>query len=160
MNSIPTRLGADVNQRIALASGRPLENPILPRNSQAEHIDQRVSVVHLLEIDLPAHRRNADTVAVARDARHHALKERPVFGELKGTETKGVQDSDRPRPHGEDVPQDAAHPRGRTLVRLDEGGVVVALDLEDGGEPLADVHGPRVLTGTLHHPFRLRGQLS
>ena len=68
---------------------------------------------------------------------------------LGRAEAQEVEAGDRPRPHGEDVAQDAADPGRRALVGLDEGGVVVALHLEDAGEPVADVDDAGVLARPL-----------
>jgi hypothetical protein len=50
-------------------------------------------------------------------------------------EAQRVHRRDRPRAHGEDVAQDAADAGRRALIGLDEGGVVVALHLEDDASP-------------------------
>ena len=73
-------------------------------------------------------------------------------------EAQAVQQGDRPRAHGDDVAQDAADARGRTLERLDRGGVVVALDLERDGLALAEVDHPGVLARPLEHAVAGRGQ--
>ena len=66
-------------------------------------------------------------------------------------EAQRVEQRDRPRAHREDVADDAADAGGRALVGLDERRVVVRFDLEDGGEPVADVDGAGVLPGSLQH---------
>ena len=81
-----------------------------------------------------------------------------VFGWSGEPKRSDVQGRDRPRAHGEDVAQDAADARRRALVGLDEGGVVVALHLEDAGVPVADVDDAGVLARALDHPRRLRRQ--
>ena len=69
-----------------------------------------------------------------------------VVGRAEG---QGVHAGDRPRAHGEDVAQDAADAGRRALIGLDEGGVVVALHLEDGGKPVADVDHAGILARPL-----------
>ena len=69
------------------------------------------------------------------DASHHPFHQTHVAALLQGTKAQGIEQGDRPGPHGEDVPQDAAHPSGRPLKRFHGRGVVMAFDLE--GEPLA-----------------------
>ena len=64
-------------------------------------------------------------------------------------EAERVQRRDRPRAHGEDVAQDAADAGRRALIGLDVGGVVVALHLEDGDEPVADIDDAGVLARPL-----------
>src|SRR5207247_10671752 len=63
-----------------------------------------------------------------------------------------VQHRDRPRAHREDVAQDAADPGRRTLVGLDERGMVVALDLEDDRVAIADIDDPGILAGPADEP--------
>src|SRR5206468_3555701 len=60
-------------------------------------------------------------------------------------EEQPVQHRDRSCPHREDVPEDPANAGGRALVWLDRRGVVVALDLEDAEQAVADLHGAGVL---------------
>src|SRR3972149_7202016 len=56
------------------------------------------------------------------------------------------------------IPDTPPHttPRGRALVRLDEGRVVVALHLEGHRETVADVDDPRVLPRSLQDARSLR----
>ena len=70
---------------------------------------------------------------------------------VERAEAQRVQQRDRPRAHREDVADDAADAGGRALIRLDERRMVVRFDLEDRGEPVADVDGAGVLTGPLQH---------
>ena len=88
------------------------------------------------------------------DAVHEAA--RPRIGGV--AEAQRVEQRDRPRAHREDVAQDAAHPGGRALERLDERGVVVALDLEDHRPAVADVDGAGVLAGPLQDARARLGQ--
>ncbi len=73
-------------------------------------------------------------------------------------EAQGVESTDRPRPHGEDVADDAAHSRGRSLVGLDGGRVVVALDLHGHGHTATDVHDAGVLARPLQDVLALGGE--
>ncbi len=82
---------------------------------------------------------------------------RRFCGIVERTEAERVEQRDRPRAHREDVADDAADAGGRALVRLDERRVVVRFDLEDRGQPVADVHRAGVLTGSLQHA-RARGR--
>ncbi|MBI4875128.1 MAG: phosphoribosylformylglycinamidine synthase subunit PurL, partial [Acidobacteria bacterium] len=80
---------------------------------------------------------------VVGDAGHHATQDAAVaggvFGIVQGAEAQRVQHRDRPRAHGEDVAQDAAHAGGGALERLDEAGVVVGFDFEGDGPAIADI---------------------
>ena len=74
-------------------------------------------------------------------------------------EAQRVETGDGARAHGEHVPQDAAHAGGRALVGLDEGRVVVALDLEHHGEAVADVHDAGVLARAVDDAGAFGGKL-
>ena len=73
-------------------------------------------------------------------------------------EEQRVHHRDGPRPHGEDVPEDPPDPGGRPLVGLDGRGVVVALDADGHGDPVAGVDDPGVLPRTDQHMGSLGGQ--
>ncbi len=119
-------------------------------------VDEDVAVVGGVEGDAAAHRRHAEGIAVAADAGHDAGHEVARLRVVGRAEAQHVEAGDRPRPHGEHVAQDAADPRRRALVGLDEGGVVVALHLEHAGEPVADVDHAGVLARALDHLRRRR----
>ena len=129
-------------------------------DAEREGVDQDVAVVAGVEVDLAADRRHADAVAVAADAGDHAAARRyGVRGWSSAPKRSEFEVGDRPRAHGEDVAQDAADAGRRALVRLDERRVVVALDLEDRGEPVADVDRAGVLARALQHARARRRQL-
>ena len=132
----------------------------MPRHAEAERIDERVAAVAGVEHDLPRHVGDADAVAIARDAGHHAAEQVPVagrgggigraravLGRVERAEAQAVAEGDRAGAHREDVADDATDAGGGTLVRLDRTGVVVRLDLEDHREPVTDVERAGVLTG-------------
>ena len=81
-----------------------------------------------------------------------------VFGCVGSPKLQRVEAGDRPRAHGEDVAQDAADAGRRALIGLDVARVVVALHLEDHGEPVADVDDAGILARPLDHPGRLGRQ--
>ena len=152
MDAVAPGLGPHVVDRVADPLRAALEEPVLPGDAEAEGVDQRVARVAGLEGHLAAHRRAAEGIAVAADAGHHAGQDAARPRVVERPEAQRVHDRDRPRAHGEDVAQDAAHARGRALVGLDERGVVVRLDLEHRHQAVADVHRAGVLAGPLHHP--------
>src|SRR5262249_56364473 len=98
-----------------------------------------------------ADRRAAEAVAVPADPRDDAVHELTRLSLVELAEAQRVEDRDRPRSHREDVAQDAAHAGRGALERLDERGMIVALDLEDHGPAVADVDRARVLTRPLPH---------
>ena len=86
-------------------------------------------------------------------------RRRRVAGCVERAEAQRVQQRDRPRAHREDVAEDAADAGGGALKRLDERGMVVRFDLEDGREAVADVDDAGVLAGPLQHLRTLGRQL-
>src|SRR5262249_4438601 len=94
----------------------------------------------------------------ADNAVHDAARTRTVRA-IERAEAQRVQQRDRTRAHREDVADDAADARGRPLIRLDEGWMVVRLDFEDRRQAVADRDCARVLAGTLQHSRALRRQL-
>ena len=63
-----------------------------------------------------------------------------------------------PRAHGKDVAQNSAYAGGCALKRLNEGRMIVRLDLESAGPAIADVDDARIFPGTLHYAAAARGQ--
>ena len=116
--------------------------------------------VALVERDLAADRRNADAVAVAGDAGDDACECPPHERIVERPEPQRVQQRDGPRAHREDVADDAADAGGRALIRLDERGMIVRFDLEDGCQPVADVDGARVFARALQHARPVVGSVS
>ena len=80
-----------------------------------------------------------------------------MFGRAEAQE---IERGDRPCAHGEDVAQNAANPRRCALIGLDEGGMVVALHLEDADVAIADVDDARVLARPVDDMRALGRQLA
>src|SRR5207244_9066838 len=114
--------------------------------------DERVPRVRGVEGDLAADRGAAEAVAVPADPRDDAVDQVLRLRIIRIAEAERVEERDGTRAHREDIAQDAADPGRGALERLDERRMVVALDLEDQGPPVADVNGARVLAGPLQHP--------
>ena len=111
-------------------SARAAEDPVGRDDPQVHDVDQDVLVVAVVKRGLAADGRDPDAVAVARDPPHDAVDQVLHARRVDPPEPQRVQGRDRPRAHGEDVAEDAAHSGRGALVRLDEGGVVVRLHLE------------------------------
>ena len=144
-DAVPAGRGAEQHGQVSHPRGRAQHQSVGGQHAHAENVDQRVLGVAVVEGELTADRGHADGVAVTGDAGHDAL-DQPLLAGLSGVpEEQGVHDGDRPGPHGEDVPQDPPHTGGRPLVGLDGRGVVVALDADGHGDPVAGVDDPGVL---------------
>ena len=139
---------------------RGLEDPVDARESHAHGIDENVAVVRRMKIHLAADRRHAHAIAVSANSGDDACHEMPRLLVFRRAEAERVHHRDRPRAHGEDVTHDAAHARCGTLIRLNEGRMIVAFHLEYGGVTVANINHARVFPGALQHPGRFRRQTS
>ena len=148
------------HREVADAFGPREHETLLRQQAEAEHVDERVVAVAVVEHDLAADRGHADRVAVAADARDDALEQVPGARVVERSEAQRVHERDRAGAHGEDVADDPAHAGGGTLVRLDGGGMVVALDADRDGEPVADVDHAGALTRPDEHPRRVGGEVA
>src|SRR5207302_6197142 len=101
---------------------------------------------------------DADAVSVERDAAGDPRDRAADAGIAWVSEEERVQDGGRPSAHREDVTEDSADARSRALERLDGGRVVVALDLEDAEESIAEIDGARVLARSHGDGRAARGQ--
>ena len=121
--------------------------------ADAHRVDEAVVLVRRVEDELAADGRDADAVAVVPDAGHGAL-DLPA----PRAEAEAVEQRDRPRTHCDDVAEDAADARRRSLERLDGGRVVVALDLERDRLSVAEIDDAGVLARPLKHVGAVRRQ--
>ena len=154
VDAVAAGLGAEIDDRVPDAGGGRVEDAVGAGEPHRHGVDQDVAVVALVEAGQAADGRHAEGVAVAADPRDDAGDEAAGARVVGGAEAQGVERRDRPRAHGEDVAQDAAHAGRRALVGLDVTRVVVALHLEDAGVTVTDVDDARVLARPLDHPRR------
>ncbi len=158
VDAVAAGLGAEIDDRVTDAGRLGGEDLVGARDADRHGVDQDVAVVAGVEVGGAADRRHPETVAVAADAGHDAGHEMAGARVVGRAEAQQVEAGDRARAHGEHVAQDAADARRRALVGLDEGGVVVALHLEDAGLAVADVDHAGVLARPLDDPGRRRRQ--
>ncbi len=157
-DAVPTGRRPEQHGQVAHPGGRPEHQSLGGQHPHAQHVDQRVLGVAVVEGQLPADGGHPHRVAVARDAGHHPFDE-PLLPGLGGVpEEQRVHHGDGSGPHGEDVPQDAAHPGGRPLVGLDGRGMVVALDPDGHGDAVAGIDDAGVLPRAHQHMGALGGQ--
>src|SRR6202042_388507 len=110
---------------------RRVKNLVRIGQAHRHGIDQAIAVIAAMKAHLAADRRYAERIAVAADAGNDAADQRTRLRMLWVTERQRVEAGDRPRPHGEDVAQNAADARARALIGLDIARVIVALHLEN-----------------------------
>src|SRR5580704_18616165 len=136
MDSVAAGLRAEIDDLVTDSAGLGVENLVRVGDAHRHGVDENIAVVALVEIRRSADRRHAKAIAVGADpgddARNKMTRSR-IFGRA---ETQKVQARDGPRAHCKNVAQNSANARRGALERLDEGGVVVALHLEDAGEPI------------------------
>ena len=124
---------------------------LVAQDADAQGVDERVAEVAGVEDRLAADVREAEAVAVAADAGHDPRQHAVGVRLAERAEPQRVHHRDRPGAHGQDVADDAADAGRGALVRLDVRRVVVALDLERDGVPLADVDHAGVLADAGQH---------
>ena len=149
---------AEQHREVAHALGPGEHQPLDRQHAEAQHVDERVVAVAVVEHDLAADGRHADRVAVAADAGDDAFDQVAGAGVVERAEAQRVHERDRPRAHREDVADDAADAGGRALVGLDRRRVVVALDAHRDREAVADVDDAGALARADEHPGRLGGE--
>ncbi len=125
---------------------------LLTQDAHAQRIDQGVTGIARVEDRFAADVRQPQRVAVTADTADHTVEHPASVGGIGGAEAQLVHHRDRPRTHRHDVADDAADTRGRTLVGLDVGGVVVRFHLERDGPPVTDVDDAGVLADSGQHP--------
>ena len=155
---VPTGGGPQKHGQVANPGGPAKHQALDGQHPEAKHVDQGIPPVGGVEFDLAAHRGHADRVAIPRDTRDHSLGDPSTTRVVKGPKPEGIHEGDGAGTHGEDVPEDPAHPGGRTLVGLDGRRMVVGLDANGHGDPFTDVDDPSVLPGADQHPGRLGGE--
>ncbi len=124
---------------------------LMTEYADAQGVDQRVAEVGLVEDHLAADVRQPEAVAVAADAGNDPRQDPVGVLCIEGAEAERVHDGNRARTHREDVADDPADPGCCALIGLDVRRVVVALDLERDGVPLADVDDAGVLPDPSQH---------
>ena len=81
--TVAPRLRADVKDRIANAAGRAARELLVPQNAKAKNVHERIAFEAFVEINLAADGRDADAIAVMRDAGDHAGEQAPIGGDFE-----------------------------------------------------------------------------
>ncbi len=153
VNAIPARLGSDVDNGITYAGGLAIEDFVVAEHSEREHIDERIAVIAFVEDTFASDGRNAKAVAVMCDSRNHAFQDVTVavacFRIVQRPEADGIHHSNRPRTHGEDIPEYASDARRGSLERLDEARMIMRLDFEGDRNAIAYIDDPGILARSL-----------
>jgi hypothetical protein len=87
VNTVAAGLGTDVKDMISDALGLGVKNLILLRQAEAEHVDQRIEGVAIVEIDFSSYRGNSDGVSVSGYTGDNSFHDSLVFRLVKGTES-------------------------------------------------------------------------
>ena len=150
-DAVAAGAGAVHDHQVALPDRLREVQVLVPQHADAQGVDQRVAEVALVEHRLAADVGQAEAVAVAPDAGHDPGQHPVGVVGVERAEAQRVHHGDRPRPHREDVADDAADAGRGALVGLDVRRVVVALDLERDRVALADVEDAGVLADAGQH---------
>ena len=117
----------------------------MAHDTDSQGVDQGVSLVAGIENRLAADVGQAQRVAVVADAGDDTVEDTGGVRVVDASEAQLVHHGNRAGAHGDDVADDSADARGRTLVGFDEAGAVVAFDLERHGPAVTDVYDTGVL---------------
>ena len=158
-DAVEAGAGAEQDDLVAGARRERQVQILFAQHPDAQRVHQRIAGVGRVEHGLAADVGQAQRVAVAADAAHHAVEHAAGVGRVGGTEAQLVHDRDGPGAHRHDVADDAADAGGRALIRLDIGRVVVGFHLEGDRPAVADVDDAGVLADAGQHrgPHRLGG---
>ena len=159
MDTVAAGFGANIDDWIADARRRRIENLVGIGDTHRHRVDKDVAIIGGMEVGFAANRRNADAIAIATNAGNDALHQMLHLGVIRPSKTQRVHVGNRTRTHGEDVAQDAANASRRALIRLDIRRVVVALHLEDRRLPVTNVDDARIFAGAADYPRRFCRQL-
>ena len=139
---------------IARTSGLGTDDFVAVQKAHAHRVDQRVDLVYRVKVDFPTDDGHTEAVAVIANAADHTVEQPLGLGVVEVTKTERIQLRNGTGTHGEDVPVDAPHSGGRTLVGLQCTRVVVAFDFERTADAIADVDNARVFLSCLHQQMR------
>ncbi len=158
MDAVAAGFRAEIDDFVADPARLRVENLAGFGDAHRHGINENISVIARVEIGRSADGRHPKAVAIGAnpgdDTRDKMARARMV----RRAKTQQVQAGHGPRAHREDIAQDAANPCRGTLKRLDIGGVIVALHLEDAGKPVTDVDDTGVFPRALNDPGRLGGK--
>ena len=149
VNAVPAGARADIDDRITHPRRGGPKNPIGRGDAQGKGIDQDIAVIAGVEIHLAADGRHTDTIPVAANTAHHALDQVRGARMPNRPEAERVQRGDRAGAHGKDIPQDTAHPGGGSVIGFDKRRMIMAFDLKDRGQPVADIDDAGILARPL-----------
>src|SRR5207249_8958041 len=80
--TIASGRGADVENRIADALSFAVGDLFVAQHAEAKRIHERIALVAFVKINLTRDGRDAEAIAIVRDARHDAREEPPVICDL------------------------------------------------------------------------------
>ncbi len=153
VDAVPAGVGTDQQDDVANSRGSRPHQIIPARDADAHRVQQWIAGVCRVEEDVTGDGWDAETVPVAADPANDAGEEEAVARLRERPEPERIEDRDRARAHGEDVPDDPADAGGGTLERLDRARVVMGLDLQHGDQPVTDIDRAGVFARPLGDPW-------
>ncbi len=114
-----------------------------------------------MKIGLATHGGHTDAIAIATNARNHALHQMLHLGVIGIPETQRVHIRHWPRAHGKDIAQYATDARCRALIGFDIARVIMRFHFENrclGFPSGRNIDHAGIFAGTADHPRRFGGQ--
>src|SRR6185437_9158797 len=170
VNAVAARLCARVDHRVALSLSARKKEIFPAADAERERVDQRIIRIARLEDDFAAHGRNAEAIPVKRNPAYDAIQNPAITREFLRSGVRSgragrhrakpqrIEHGDGPRAHSENVAQNPADARRRALKWLDEAGMIVRFDFEDGNQAIADINDAGVFSRALNDVLAARRQ--
>ena len=120
MNAVASGFGADIYYRRANTCGGGIENFVRAGEANTHGINENITVITTVKIDLTANCRDADAVAVTANTVNNASDQMSGLGMTWVAKAQGIHISDWTCAHSENIAHNAANTRCRTLIGFDE----------------------------------------
>ena len=145
-NAVKAGAGAEQDHLVASAGSECQVEVLHLQRAHAQCVDQRVAGVCRVKHGLATNIGQAQAIAIAADAVHHARQHTLRVICVNRAEAQLIHHGNRACTHRHDVAHNATDAGCGTLIRLHKGGVVVAFHTEGHRVTATDVHHTSVFT--------------
>ena len=147
--AVAARFCADIKHWVADSFGGSSGDLFVAEDAEIEDIDEGISFVALVEVDLAADGGDADTISVVSDSCDDTCEEAAIGFDVfafagDGAEAQGVEGENGACAHGKDIANDATDACGGPLEGFDGAGMIVAFHFESDRPAVTDIDDPGV----------------
>ena len=154
-DAVSARGGSDQDRHLSGCSRGGLDDAVQPHQAQTEGVYKGVFIVGRVVGRLASNRRHAHAVAVIADPPYDPVREPPRASCALSAEEQPVHGGGGSCAHRKYVPDYSPYARGRPLIWLDRGWVVMAFYLEGCTPTVSHVDDAGVLSGALDDALSL-----